>query len=107
MIEVVYHRDYNRLTIKGHANSAELGRDLVCASASILAHTIASQVANLSADRKVQRPTIKLESGDAEVSCVPHNRYKASVKLMFDTVCSGFELLARDYPEYISYELRG
>ena len=107
MIEVVYHRDYLRLTVKGHANSAEYGHDLVCASASILAHTIAAQVANLSADNKVQRPVIKLESGDAEVSCAPRNRHKASVKLMFDTVCSGFELLARDFPEFISYELSG
>lgn len=107
MIEVVYHRDYHRLTVKGHAHSAEYGHDLVCASASVLAHTIAAQVANLYADKRVQRTVIKLDSGDAEVSCVPHNRYKASVRLMFDTVCGGYELLARDFPEYVSYELRG
>ena len=107
MIQVVYNREYNRLTIKGHAHSGEYGHDLVCAAASVLAHTIAAQVTNLSADKKVYRPVIKLESGDAEVSCTPHNRYKASVKLMFDTVCGGFELLARDFSENISYEMRG
>jgi hypothetical protein len=30
-----------------------------------------------------------------------------SVKIAFDTVCAGFELLARDYPDNISYEIRG
>jgi uncharacterized protein YsxB (DUF464 family) len=107
VIEVVYNRPYHRLTVKGHAHSAEYGHDLVCASASILAYTIASQVANLSSNKKVHKPVIKLESGDAEVACTVPNRYRASVTMMFDTVCGGFELLARDFPQYISYELRG
>ena len=107
MIEVVYNRPYHRVTVRGHAHSGEAGHDLVCASASILVHTIGAAITNLSADKKVHHPTLHIEKGDAEVSCTPHNRYKASVTLMFDTVCGGFELLARDYPENISYEIRG
>ena len=107
MIEVVYNRTYHRVTVKGHAHSAEYGHDLVCAAASVLAHTIAAAISNLSADKKVHRPVIQLNNGDAEVSCTPYNKYKASVTLMFDTVCGGFELLARDFPDNISYELRG
>lgn len=107
MIHVVYHREYNRVTIKGHAHSGEYGHDLVCAAASVLVHTIGAAVSNLSADKKVHRQVIHLSNGDAEISCTPYNRYKASVKLMFDAVCGGFELLARDFPENISYEMRG
>ena len=37
MIHATYYRKYNRLTVTGHAGSAEHGHDLVCASASMLA----------------------------------------------------------------------
>lgn len=107
MIEVVYNRAYHRVTVKGHAHSGEEGHDLVCAAASILAHTIAVAVNHLAEDKKVYSPVIVLNKGDSEVSCTPYNKYKAIVTLMLDTVCGGFELMARDYPENIRYEIRG
>ena len=107
MITVVYHRDYNRLTMEGHAQSAEKGHDLVCASASILAYTLAKFVENMKEAGQVYYPTIELTEGHTLIACNPPNRIKNSVKLAFDTVCAGFELLARDYPDNISYEIRG
>ena len=44
MIEVTYYREHNRLTVKGHARSAEPGRDLICAACSILALTMAASL---------------------------------------------------------------
>ena len=106
MIQATYYRSYNRLTVTGHARSAEPGKDLVCASASILAYTLAANVANMADNGQVRQPVIKTDKGDAEISCNPRHNLKASVTLVFDTVCVGFELLAQDYPEYISYEIR-
>lgn len=106
MIEATYYRKYNRLTVTGHANSAEPGHDLVCASASVLAYTLAANVANMADCRQVRRPIIEINEGNTEISCVPRHNLKASVTLVFDSVCTGFELLAHDYPEYISYEIR-
>lgn len=107
MINVVYHRKYNRLTIEGHAYSAEEGKDLVCASASMLAYTLAANVANMEHNGQVKKPTIRLEEGDAEVSCMPQRRFGAVVTLIFDSICAGFELLAADYPDYITYKIMG
>ena len=107
MIKVVYHRDYNRLTMEGHAQSAEKGHDLVCASASILAYTLAKFVENMKEAGQVYYPTVELTEGHTTISCSPPKRIQSSVKLAFDTVCAGFELLARDYPDNISYEIRG
>lgn len=107
MIKVTYHRDLNRVSIYGHAKSGEVGHDLVCASASILAYTLASFVENMERSKQVSHPTIELKEGDALISCEPPNRYKGSVTLVFDSICAGFELLARDYPDNISYEIRG
>ena len=106
MINVVYYRKYNRLTVTGHANSAEPGHDLVCASASILSYTLAANVANMADNRQVREPIMQMDEGDTVISCKPRHNLKATVTLIFDTVCAGFDLLAYEYPEYISYEIR-
>lgn len=106
MIQAIYYRNYNRLTVTGHAHSAEPGHDLVCASASMLAYTLAANVANMADARQVRQPIIKNNEGDTEISCSPRHNLKNTVTLVFDSICVGFELLAHDYPEYISYEIR-
>ena len=106
MIQVIYYRKYNRLTVTGHAGAAESGHDLVCASASILAYTLAANVANMADNGQVRQPIIKVSEGDTEISCNPRHNLKASVTLVFDSVCVGFQLLAHNHPEYISYEIR-
>ena len=106
MIHAIYYRKYNRLAVTGHAGSAEKGHDLVCASASMLAYTLAANVANMADNGQVRQPIIKTEEGNTEISCSPRHNLKASVTLVFDSVCVGFDLLAHEYPEYISYEIR-
>lgn len=106
MIEVIYHRSYNRVTINGHANSGEKGHDLVCAGVSALAYTLAANVGNLCDLGMVRRPTVELQPGDAVIEGKPIPRHKATAELVFQTVCVGFEVLAAEYPEYIRYEIR-
>lgn len=107
MINVVYHRKYHRLSIEGHACSGEPGHDLVCASASILAYTLAASVANMSAAKQVRDARIDLKEGAGEISCNTVRRFDAPVTLIFDTLCAGYELLANNFPDNISYEVRG
>ena len=106
MIQVIYYRKYNRLTVTGHAGSAEKGHDLVCASASMLAYTLAANVANMADNGQVREPIMEMKEGNTVVSCKPRINLKASVTLVFDSICVGFDLLAHEYPEYISYEIR-
>ena len=105
MIHVVYHRKYNRLNVDGHAHSGEQGHDLVCAAASALAYTLAANVANMADNRQVRTPIMDMQTGKAEISCNPASRYKATVTLVFDSVCVGFEILAANYPKYIKYQI--
>ena len=107
MIKVVYHRNYHKLTIEGHAQSGEPGHDLVCASASILAYTLAASVANMSASKQVRDAKISLKEGAGEIYCKAVKRFEAPVTLIFDTLCAGYELLARNYPDNISYDVLG
>ena len=107
MIAVTYLRNQHKLTIAGHACSGEPGHDLVCASASILAYTLAASVANMSAAKQVRGAKIHLEEGAGVISCKPVRRFNAPVTLIFDTLCAGYELLANNYPDNVSYEVQG
>ena len=107
MINVTYYRQYNRVTIKGHAGSGPEGHDLVCASVSALALTLAGNVSYMESQDAVHGVITKLEEGNAEIQCTPYRRYKDSVEQIFRSICVGFELLATKYPENISYDVRG
>lgn len=106
MIKVVYERSQNKLTVEGHAYAGEPGHDLICASASILVYTLASFAKNTHKARQNKKLVIKLEEGHAEVSFKAKPRFKVALTLVFDAICAGFELLARNYPENISYEIK-
>lgn len=107
MIEVTYYREHNRVTVKGHAHSNEYGKDLVCAAVSALVLTLAANVGQMAGKGYVAEPVTKLEAGDAEISCKARAKYRDSVKQVFMSVCVGFEILADQYPDYISYCVHG
>lgn len=107
MIRVIYHRDLNRVSVEGHAQSGEVGHDLVCASATVLTYTLATFVGNMKAAGQTKYPTIELKDGQALIVCNAPRRYRGSVTLVFDAICAGFELLAHDYPDNISYKIMG
>ena len=92
------------LTLSGHAGQADVGQDIVCASATILAYTV-GQIVKFMEDNKelTRKPVIKLEKGDIEISCrcktdegyakALHTYYVAQV---------GYSLLAHNYPQYVA-----
>lgn len=105
MIKVVYYRSDCKVTVEGHAHSGDHGHDLVCAAASMLAYTLASFVKNTHKAKQVKKPILTLEPGNAVVSCKPKNGFRPAVTLVFDAICGGYELLARNYPNNISYTI--
>lgn len=107
MIEVIYYREHNRITVTGHARSDEYGKDLICAACSVLALTLKTNVAYMAEGGYVTQPVTKLEEGNAEISCRAKSRYRDSVRQTFMSVCVGFEVLADTFPDYISYAVRG
>lgn len=107
MIKVTYYRRrYLKVTIEGHAMSAEPGQDLVCASASILAYTLAANVTNMKAVGHLKNVTVRLDNGDAEIRCTPKRRICAATTMIYDSICAGFELLSKQYPQFITYEIK-
>lgn len=107
MIEVIYHREQNLVTITGHARSDEYGRDLVCAAVSSLALTLTANVAHLAAQGLARQPVMKLQQGKAEIGCRVKKPHRDQVRLVFQSLCLGFELLATQWPEHVRYSVRG
>lgn len=107
MIKAVYYRRYNRLTVEGHANSDDPGHDLVCAGASTLVYTLAANVGNLESIGQARNVIVKMEPGKAEISCEPKRKTGAIIARIFEAICVGFEMLADQNPQYITYEIHG
>lgn len=96
------------LSIKGHAGAAEVGQDIVCASASILAYTVAQMVKDYGNSNMLKKnPTIMLKKGMTNVTCTPKKDYYEEVKYSFYVVQTGLNLLAHNYPQYVELEMFG
>ena len=105
MITVTYHPKLYSISIDGHARSGEPGHDLVCAAVSTLVYTLAANVQDLAANKSVRDVSVELESGKAHIQCKPATRVKAVVEIVYNAVCVGFALLAKNYPKNVRYEV--
>lgn len=94
------------LSIKGHAGAAEPGKDIICASASMLAYTLAQDVTDsFRSNALKKRPNITLVDGDAIISCTPKKEAYAEVLHTFFVIQKGFVLLEHNYPDYVSLKM--
>ena len=90
------------LRLVGHAGYAEHGKDIVCASASILANTVAQIVAATDRLGGLKSPAeIKLESGEAHIVCEPTEDTYPRLLDSFAFAKTGYMLLAHNYPQYV------
>ena len=100
---------YLRLTVEGHAGSGDHGHDLVCASASILAFTVAQIVKNMEQSGNLDgMPCVELNEGNAciLVRCKNNASY-AEAKHTFSVAETGYSLLAHNYPQYVEVKSVG
>jgi uncharacterized protein YsxB (DUF464 family) len=92
------------LTVEGHAGQAEKGQDIICASVSMLTYTVAQYVKWMYERHQLKRmPLIELEEGNSRVVIKPKSEFIAEGLHAFFVVSVGFDLLARNYPEYVTF----
>ncbi len=90
--------------VYGHARSAPKGEDLVCCAASTLIYTAAQNALQLYEQGALQHfPETVLTSGNAQVAAVAASEAQEKVEQMFRTIAIGFDMLARQYPEYLMF----
>ena len=93
---------YLILEVKGHAGADDIGKDLVCASASMLAYTLAQCSIDMYNDGKLlKKPTIKFKDGFAAIVCKPTKEAYAECLHCFHVAQVGFNLLQQNYQENV------
>lgn len=88
--------------MEGHAGQNVKGKDIVCASASILAYTLAQMVINMHHQGKLKEaPTVEISSGKARISCKPKRKYRVEAEQTYLVIQTGYELLSHNHPQYV------
>ena len=106
MIKVTLTESGNKLSLRleGHAGYAEIGKDLVCASASILAYTVAQHIKDMYGSGKLtEEPTLELRSGEADISC----HATEEMTIIFSAICTGYKLLKFNFPQNVELNING
>ena len=91
------------LTVKGHAGQANLGQDIVCSAASILAYTVAQIVTAMDASGDfVKPPVVELADGNAiiEFTCNDDDSFGEAIRAIFFAQ-TGYRLLEANYPAFV------
>lgn len=93
------------MTLKGHAQAAPKGEDLVCASATMLAYTVAQAVRFLHEQGMLKKkPKINIGEGSATIIATPTEEGYAPVLHTFWVAECGIHLLQHNYPQNVKLE---
>ena len=103
MINITFTEEGNKLSLRleGHAGYAEIGKDIICSSATILAYTVAHYVLEAEHRGDIEARNVRLESGEIIVSCEAKEDALKEIKKMYSFAMRGYQLLANTYPQYV------
>lgn len=90
------------LTVKGHSDYSNEGKDTVCAAATMLTYTVAQIVKDLYDQKKLKKkPTLKLKKGESVITCKPQKDVYAEALHAFYVAEVGFNVLAHNFPNNV------
>lgn len=101
MISVEYDGKYY-LRLTGHAGADVRGKDIICASASILLYTLVESLTK--AEEMLECPAeYSLEYGEGVVRCKPKEEYESKIDSIYEVIICGLKLLADNYPQNLIF----
>ncbi len=92
LIEASIRRD--GITVKGHANYAVSGSDIVCAGVTALAQTLIKSIKDLTDDK------IEYEISPGRVD-IKYGNLSEKSKTLVDSFFIGICMIAEEFPEYV------
>lgn len=106
MIRVSFSHREGRfwVCIRGHAEFAPAGKDIVCAGASALALTLSACLQKEEARGTLRLLSIRQEPGWLEIQAAPTLSGVERLSTLLESAEEGFRLLARQYPAYVVLE---
>ena len=110
MVYATFHhlKDRNAYvaSVDGHAGFAEMGKDVVCAGASMFAMGLAQCVLQMHAEGKLEKkPTVTVHKGEVSVVGKPRPEHEDELRHYFHMAQVGLRLLQESYPNHVSLKL--
>lgn len=106
MVNVLFENDgidwY--ITLKGHAEYAPAGSDIVCAACSILCDTLLCTLNGMKMDKLIHSYSSSAFDGYMKI-VVRMNKKRGKALLPIYMAATGFQLLAESYPEHVGFKL--
>lgn len=106
MINIVFNPETLELTIEGHSNHDEKGKDIVCSAISTLFYTLAQSLTE-SESMLMKKPVFKDKDGYGYLKCKPKKEYEGNIARSYWTILVGFELVANNYPNNVTLKVGG
>ena len=105
MINITFNPSEYALEVTGHAGQDVKGHDIVCSAMSMLLYTLAQAITE--SERMLEEsPTVKMKDGNGYIKCRPKKLYEGNIARSYWTVLCGIELLAAEYPQYITFRVK-
>ncbi len=92
MIAVSVRKD--KITVSGHANYAEVGKDIVCAGVTALTMSLVKSINDLT-DDKIE---YEISPGRVDIHC---GNLSEAGRLLVDSFFIGICLIAEEYPDNV------
>lgn len=106
MINITFNPKSLELKAEGHANHGKKGEDIVCAAISTLFYTLAEA---LHQSENMMTGPVVFEDNDGKgyIKCSPKEEYIGNVTRTYWTILVGMELVANNYPQNVTFKVRG
>ena len=104
MVTIEFKPNTWELTITGHAGHGKKGKDIVCASVSMLFYTLGEALYD-SVEMLEEAPIFKDEEGEGYLSCIPKKEYEGNIARSYWTILEGFQLLANEYTKNVCFKI--
>ena len=97
-VQIAYKNNkFSSLVMKGHADSAEYGHDLVCAGASAVV------IGGLNNIRDIKQFKVHIAEGDVNVEAI--GEISQHDEVVLETIVSGLKTLQEDNKQFIKIEI--
>ena len=106
MINITFDPKTYTLDINGHAEHGKKGEDIVCSAISTLFYTLAESLYQ-SKDMLAEDFDFTDDDGNGHLSCKPKPEYEQNISLIYWTILTGFELVAKNYKKNVKLVVVG
>ena len=106
MINITFVPQSLELKVEGHAQHGKKGEDIVCAAISTLFYTLVEAL--LQSDEMLSSPlSYDDNEGQGYIKCSPKEEYIGNITRTYWTILVGMELVANNYPDNVTFKVRG